>query len=170
MTLSASGLAAARTLQRTLHKFAAVVVVLAPLALFAAPAVADEALPVLLDQARIIKLPERAATVVIGDPLIADVSLQPGGLAVITGKSYGATNVVVLDKTGAVLMERNVEVKGPPDRVVYVYRGVARNTYSCTPECAPRVTLGDDFDFFDKNLAQAGNRSSQALAAGAGGH
>ena len=52
---------------------------------------------------------------VIGDPLIADVSLQPGGLAVITGKGYGATNVVVLDKTGAVLMERNVEVKGPPD-------------------------------------------------------
>ncbi len=67
-------------------------------------------------------------------------------------------------------MERNVEVEGPPDRVVYVYRGAVRNTYSCTPECAPRVTLGDDFDYFDKNLAQAGSRSSQALAAGAGGH
>ena len=153
-----------------LRGFAAIFVVIAALSILAAPAGADEALPVLLDQARIIKLPERAATMVIGDPLIADVSLQPGGLAVITGKSYGATNVVVLDKTGAVLMERNVEVKGPPDRVVYVYRGVSRNTYSCTPECAPRVTLGDDFDYFDKNLAQAGNRSSQALAAGAGGH
>ncbi|MFZ0424951.1 MAG: pilus assembly protein N-terminal domain-containing protein [Xanthobacteraceae bacterium] len=151
-----------------LRGFAAIFVVIAALSILAAPAGADEALPVLLDQARIIKLPERAATMVIGDPLIADVSLQPGGLAVITGKSYGATNVVVLDKTGAVLMERNVEVKGPPDRVVYVYRGVSRNTYSCTPECAPRVTLGDDFDYFDKNLAQAGSRSSQALAAGAG--
>jgi Flp pilus assembly secretin CpaC len=151
-----------------LRGFAAILVVIAALSILAAPAGADEALPVLLDQARIIKLPERAATMVIGDPLIADVSLQPGGLAVITGKSYGATNVVVLDKTGAVLMERNVEVKGPPDRVVYVYRGVSRNTYSCTPECAPRVTLGDDFDYFDKNLAQAGSRSSQALAAGAG--
>jgi Flp pilus assembly secretin CpaC len=163
--LSAPGLMALRTL----HALAAALAVVAPLAFFAAPAVADETLPVLLDQARIIKLPERAATLVIGDPLIADVSLQPGGLAVITGKGYGATNVVVLDKTGAVLMERNVEVKGPPDRVVYVYRGVSRNTYSCTPECAPRVTLGDDFDYFDKNLAQAGSRSSQALAAGAGG-
>ena len=135
-----------------------------------ATAHAAETIVVQLDRTTLIKLPPRTTTVVIGDPLIADVSLQPGGLAVITGKSYGATNVVVLDKTGAVLMERNVEVKGPPDRVVYVYRGVARNTYSCTPECAPRVTLGDDFDFFDKNLAQAGNRSSQALAAGAGGH
>jgi Flp pilus assembly secretin CpaC len=163
--LSAPGLMALRTL----HALAAVLAVVGSLVLLAAPAVADATLPVLLDQARIIKLPERAATLVIGDPLIADVSLQPGGLAVITGKGYGATNVVVLDKTGAVLMERNVEVKGPPDRVVYVYRGVSRNTYSCTPECAPRVTLGDDFDYFDKNLAQAGSRSSQALAAGAGG-
>ena len=83
----------------------------------------------------------------IGDPLIADISIQPGGIAIITGKGYGATNVVVMDRGGAVLMERTVEVKGPPDRLVYVYRGVARNTYSCTPECAPRITLGDDSDY-----------------------
>jgi Flp pilus assembly secretin CpaC len=151
---------------RTLHGLAAVLL----FAFLASHAFADEPLPVQLDQARIIKLPERAVTLVIGDPLIADVSLQPGGLAVITGKGYGATNVIVLDRTGAVLMERNVEVKGPPDRIVYVYRGVARNSYSCTPECASRVTLGDDFDYFDKNLAQAGSRSTQALAAGAGSH
>jgi hypothetical protein len=136
-------------------------------ALAASQALADDVIPVQLDQARIVKLPERAATVVIGDPLIADMSIQPGGLAVVTGKAYGATNVVVLDRTGAVLMERNVEVKGPPDRLVYVYRGASRSTYSCTPDCAPRITLGDDFDFFDKNLAQSSSRSTQALAAGA---
>jgi hypothetical protein len=147
---------------RTLHGFAAVVL----LALAASQAFADEQIQVQLDQARIIKLPERAATLVIGDPLIADISIQPGGLAVITGKGYGATNVIVLDRTGAVLMEKNLEVKGPPDRIVTVYRGVGRNTYSCTPECAPRITLGDDFDFFDKTIAQAVGRSNQALAAG----
>jgi hypothetical protein len=150
---------------RTLHWFAAILLV----TLAVSPAFAAEAIQVELDQARIIKLPERAATLVIGDPLIADISIQPGGLAIITGKGYGATNVVVLDRTGAVLLERNVEVKGPPDHVVFVYRGIARNTYSCTPECAPRITLGDDTDFFDKNLAQAGSRTTQALAAGAGG-
>jgi Flp pilus assembly secretin CpaC len=146
----------------TLHGLAAFAV----LTLVASHAMADEQIAVLLDQARIIKLPERAATMVIGDPLIADVSLQPGGLAVITGKAYGATNIVVLDRTGAVLTEQNVVVKGPPDRLVYVYRGVARNTYSCTPECAPRITLGDDNDYFDKTLAQASSRNTQALAAG----
>ncbi len=76
-------------------------------------ALADEPITVHLDQAKILKLPDRAATVVIGDPLIADHSIQPGGLAVITGKGYGETNVVVLDKSSAVLMEKIIEVKGP---------------------------------------------------------
>ncbi len=152
---------------RTLHWLAAAFV-FAVVASHVAAA-ADERIQVQLDQARIMKLPERAATLVIGDPLIADISIQPGGIAIVTGKAYGATNIVVMDRGGAVLMERAVEVKGPPDRLVYVYRGVARNTYSCTPECAPRITLGDDGEFFDKTLAQSASRNTQALAAGAAG-
>ena len=152
---------------RALHWLAAALVFTA----LAAPVRAEESIVVQLDQATVMKLPERAATLVIGDPLIADVSIQPGGLAVVTGKGYGATNFIVMDHGGAVLMEKSLEVKGPPDRVVFVYRGVARNTYSCTPECAPRITLGDDNDFFDKTLAQSVSRSNQALGAGAtGGH
>ncbi len=133
----------------------------------ATSAIADQPIAVRLDQSRILKLPERAATVVIGNPLIADLSIQPGGIAIVTGKAYGATNVVVMDRSGAVLTEHVVEVKGPPDPIVVVYRGVARNTYSCTPECSPRITLGDDNEYFDKTLNQATTRNSQALAAGA---
>jgi hypothetical protein len=118
-----------------------------------------------LDRAKLIKLPERAATVVVGNPLIADLSIQPHGLAVITGKAYGATNFIVLDKDGAVLAEHNVQVEGPTDPTVVVYRGVARETYSCTPECLPRITLGDDPPFFDKTINQSGTRNTQALAA-----
>ena len=116
---------------------------------------------------RLIKLPERAATVVIGNPLIADLSVQPGGLAVITGKGYGATNVIVLDHDGAVLTEQTVEVKGPSDPIVVVYRGDKRETYSCTPECARRITLGDDPDYFAKTIDETSTRDSQAIAAGA---
>ena len=131
-----------------------------------APAAAGEApITVRLDEARLLKLPERAATVVIGNPLIADVAIQPGGLAIVTGKGYGATNVIVLDRSGAVLTEHILQVKGPPDRVV-VYRGVARDTYSCTPECSPRNTLGDDDDYFNKTLTQVTNRNTQTLTAG----
>ena len=149
---------------RTLHWLAAALL----FAAVATHASADEAIQVQLDQARIMKLPERSATLVIGDPLIADISLQPGGIAIVTGKAYGATNIVVMDRGGAVLMERAVEVKGPPDRLVYVYRGVARNTYSCTPECAARVTLGDQTEFFTDTLARMSARNAQSLASGAG--
>ena len=85
--------------------------VLLDLAAFATPAIADEPIAVRLDQAAVLKLPERAATVVIGNPLIADVSIQPGGIAVVTGKGYGATNVIAMDHSGAVMMEKIVEVR-----------------------------------------------------------
>lgn len=130
------------------------------------PARAGEVIDVQLDTARLIKLPQRAATVVIGNPLIADLSIQPGGLAVVTAKGYGATNVVVLDKDGAVLAEEAILVQGPGDPTVVVYRGVARETYSCTPECLPRVTVGDDNEYFNKILGQGTTRSNQAMAAG----
>lgn len=142
------------------------------------PARADEAITVHLDQASILKLPDRATTVVIGDPLIADMSIQPGGLAVLTGKGYGETNVVVLDKSSAVLMEKTIVVKAPAEPLVMVFRGQTRQTYSCTPECSPRITLGDtgkaDFDkdtqlpndFFSGTLTQTTTRNNQALAAG----
>jgi hypothetical protein len=139
------------------------------LACFAARALAAEPISVNVDQARILQLPDRAATIVIGDPLIADLSIQSGGLAVLTGKAYGATNVIVLDKTGAVLLEDTVEVKEPTDPTVVVYRGEVRNTYSCTPLCSPRITLGDDPDYFTKVINQSNTRNTQALAAGAGG-
>ena len=168
----------ARVAQSALHWFAATAIFLA----VAATAAAEEPIVVHVDQARILKLPERAATVVIGNPLIADLSIQPGGLAVVTGKAYGATNVVVMDKGGAVMMEKTVEVAGPSgEPLVVVYRGATRQTYSCTPDCAPRITLGDTSkedvdkdsglptDYFNKALNQSVTRSTQAMAAGAGG-
>ena len=134
----------------------------------ACPVRTDDTVVVHLDEARVIKLPDRATTVVVGNPLIADLSVQPGGLAVLTGKSYGATNFIIMDKSGAVLTEHNVEVQGPVDKIVVVYRGANRATYSCTPECAARITLGDQTDFFADTLARMTARNAQSLASGAG--
>jgi len=129
------------------------------------PAAAAEPISVLLDQARIIKLPDRATTVVVGNPLIADVAVQPGGIAVVTAKGFGATNFVVLDGSGAVLMEKNFEVKWPSDNIVVVYRGIDRETYSCMPDCSRRIMLGDTPEYFDKTLAETATRNAQALGA-----
>ncbi len=126
-----------------------------------------ETIVVFLDQARLVQLPERAANLVIGNPLIADLSIQPGGLTVITGKSYGITNFIVTDKKGAVLMEKTLEVSGLSDKTVVVYRGVERETYSCTPSCSRRLTLGDSPEYFEKTMAEIVTLNNQASSAGA---
>jgi hypothetical protein len=123
-------------------------------------AAADVTVP--LDQAKLVRLPEKVATIVVGNPLIADVSLQPGGLMVITGKSYGMTNLVVLDRAGTVLMEKTIEVEGPVGQLVVLYRGIERETYSCTPDCERRITLGDSNTYFEANISQTGSRSGMA--------
>lgn len=121
---------------------------------------------VFLDQAKLLKLPESTATLVIGNPLIADVALQTGGVVVVTGKGYGVTNLLALDRTGTVLLERPIEVDGPRGAIVVVYRGVERESYSCTPACQRRITLGDAPSYFDATLSQAGNLSVQAQTQG----
>ena len=116
---------------------------------------------VILDQARLVKLPDRVSTIVVGNPLIADVSIQAGGLMVVTGKGYGSTNVLALDRSGKVLMDSTVNVQGPRG-VVVVYRGVERETYSCKPNCERRITLGDGTTYFTTTLTQSVTRSGQA--------
>jgi hypothetical protein len=145
-------------------------VLLAAATLIAPCAFAAEApLGITLDQATILKLPEKVATIVVGNPLIADVAVQSGGLVVVTGKGYGSTNIIVLDRTGTVLMERAVVVRGPTDQTVAVYRGMERETYSCTPNCERRITLGDSAGYFTSTLGQSDVRNNQSVAAGAKG-
>jgi Pilus formation protein N terminal region len=129
-------------------------------------ATASDAIEVVLDQAQIIKLPDRVGTIVVGNPLIADISVQSGGLLIVTGKGYGRTNIIVLDRGGNVLVEKTVQVKGPGRDVVVVYRGSDRESYSCAPYCERRITLGDAPGYFDATLGQAGTRVGQAMGAG----
>src|SRR5665213_3687177 len=76
-----------------------------------------------VDQAKLVKLPGHVATIVVGNPLIADVTLQAGGIIVVTGKGYGATNFIAMDRSGEVLVDREIMVQGPTDQLVTIYRG-----------------------------------------------
>jgi Flp pilus assembly secretin CpaC len=138
-----------------------------PAAALAAPA-ADSIL-VNVDQAKLVKLPNRVATIVVGNPLIADVTLQNGGIIVVTGKGYGATNFIAMDRAGDILVDRIIQVDGPTDQLVTIYRGVDRESYSCMPICQRRVTLGDSETYFRAAIDQAGSLSNQASGAAAAG-
>jgi putative type II/III system pilus formation protein len=121
-----------------------------------------------VDQAKLVKLPTRVATIVVGNPLIADVTLQTGGIIVVTGKGYGATNFIAMDRGGEVLVDRVIQVEGPTDQLVTIYRGTERESYSCMPICQRRVTLGDGETYFKSTIDQAGSLSTQASGAAAG--
>jgi Flp pilus assembly secretin CpaC len=136
-----------------------------PMAAMAGPA--GDAIAVNVDQAKLVKLPSRVATIVVGNPLIADVTLQSGGIVVVTGKGYGATNFVAMDRGGEILVDRVIQVEGPTDQLVTVYRGVERESYSCLPVCQKRVTLGDGDTYFKAAIDQAGSLSNQASGSGA---
>jgi hypothetical protein len=142
---------------------AGLVMVLATAPAFAAGAVADSnVLKITLDQAQIAKLPAGTSTVIIGNPMIADVTpLKSGGGTVLTGKGYGQTNLIALDADGNVLDEKQIVVE-PTRRVLVVQRGNARASYSCNPVCMPTVQLGDDDKVFSETGAQITTRNSLA--------
>lgn len=124
---------------------------------------AADPIKVVLDEVRLVKVPERASMIVLGNPLIADVSVQPGGLMLITAKGHGATSIAVLDSSGAVVMESMIEVTAPQN-IVTVHRGTDRYSYACTPNCNPRVMLGDTFNYFGQSLDQITSRAGAAAA------
>lgn len=119
-----------------------------------------------VDNAKVIRLPERTATVIVGNPIIADVSLQRNGIVVLTGKSFGSTNLIALDASGTMLAESAISVRAGNPSVITVQRGLERESYSCTPACQPAVQLGDAQRYFSEVSGQAGQRNSLATAGG----
>jgi len=123
-------------------------------------AVADDTIVVTADQARIVKIPPGAQTLVIGNPIIADVTLQ-NGVMIVTGKGFGETNFIALDALGNPVAESTIRVVGANNALV-VQRGMEQQSYTCAPRCQPTVKLGDDPDYMNKVAGEFQAHSSQA--------
>ena len=126
---------------------------------------AEPDVALVLDQAKVMKLPAGGiSSLVLGNPLIADAVIGRGGILILTGKSFGKTNLIFLNASGDVIAERQLVVRGASG-VVTVVRGMTRSTYSCNPICQPMPALGDGKADFDQNLAQinARNGASQSV-------
>lgn len=129
-------------------------------------AVHAEAVSVVLDQARLLRIPAGVSTIIIGNPSIADGTLQSGGLLVVTGKGYGTTNLMALDSKGDVIVEHQITVSAPNSGVV-VYRGPDRETLNCNPSCQRTIAPGDAQAVFNAAVQQSGQRNTLATGAAA---
>lgn len=112
-------------------------------------------LMVTINRAKVIRLPERTQTVIVGNPAIADLSVQKNGIVVVTGKAYGSTNLIALDGSGHMLAESLVNVIAQTDGLLVVQRAFDRASYSCNPVCQPTVNLGDSNAYFNDVRSQA---------------
>ena len=117
----------------------------------AAPRAGANELIVKFDQSQIIKLPRPVTEIIIGNPMIADVAIQSQNMLVVTGKSFGLTNLIALDADRNVIIDQRVMVQRDNARLLFLSKGGKRETYNCAPQCNPTITIGDDSAFFDAN-------------------
>ena len=96
---------------------------------------AEPGIEVIMNQARIVKLARAADTIVVGNPAIADASVQDANTIVLTGRGFGVTNLVVLDSDGAAVIDEQVTVVRQTAQSVRIYRRADIQTLSCTPYC-----------------------------------
>jgi Flp pilus assembly secretin CpaC len=135
---------------------------LAALAFAAGEAVArDITLP--MDEVRIVTFPAPVATVYVGNPSIADVTVIDSRRVFLMGKSFGTTNIVALDSKGNATMSQRVTVYGRPGGTVTLHRGAAQFTFACAEaRCEAVPVQGDARDPFEAVSSQR-----EKLASGA---
>lgn len=114
-----------------------------------------EDLIVKFDQSQIVRLSRPASEIIVGNPSIADVAIQSGNILVVTGKSFGITNIIALDAERNVIQDQRVSVRRDEAGVVNVHKGTSRQTYACMPQCNPTITVGDDYGFLETNYKAA---------------
>ena len=119
---------------RRLTKLLGPAAVAACASLAALPASA-EAIRVFVDQARVVKLARPADTIIVGNPEIADAAVQDASTVVLTGKGFGVTNLVILDRDGAAIVDEQIVVSRASANAVNVYRRAELEALSCSPYC-----------------------------------
>ncbi len=121
-----------------------------------ASALAGESYSVSLNKTEIVRLPENAGAVVIGNPEIADVTVHSANTLFVVGRGYGETNLLILNGAGHTIMNANIQVINEISRNgVRLYNGKIRETYSCSPYCVPSPVLGDSPLFIGANAGEA---------------
>jgi Flp pilus assembly secretin CpaC len=142
------------------HKFAKLLVaatLAGTISVASVPARAEsgEPISVKVNMARVLRINSPAATVIIGNPGVADVTIQDPQTLVLTGKSYGQTNLIVLDSVGNPIADTLIEVVQSQADLVTIYQGAARTTLACAPSCQPMIMVGDDVGYTSTTISSS---------------
>lgn len=134
-------------------------------ALFAASAFASE-FKVPMNETRPLQLSKPAATVMVGNPAIADVAIESTQLLYVMGRNYGTTNLIALDAEGKTILDMKLSVTAQGTSAVTLTRGTGQFSYNCTPRCERIAVIGDDEESFDMLMQQGASMNSTKSDAG----
>ena len=102
---------------------------------------------VTMDYVKPFMLERPAGQIIVGNPGIADVTVQDPRKILLYGKSPGATNLYIFDEDGEKIDNLIVRVRSVGDGMVTFQRGTQRTTLNCMTNCEATVTVGDGESF-----------------------
>jgi Flp pilus assembly secretin CpaC len=106
------------------------------------PAFAGEPITIQSDSSKLLTVAATPGTVVIGNPSIADVTMN-GKQIFIHGRAFGETNLLIMDTQGNQIVNFDITVADNGTNTVTLYRGVKRYSFSCAPNCGSVMMVGD---------------------------
>jgi len=95
---------------------------------------------VYMDHARVLRLDRPVSKVIIGNAKVADATVADARTIVLTGRSFGTTNLVLLDVDGNAIVDERILVSIDEGNTVRVFRQTDRSVLSCTPNCEEHAT------------------------------
>jgi Flp pilus assembly secretin CpaC len=95
----------------------------------------QDLLRVFMNHARVLKLDRPVAKVIVGNADVADATVADPTTIVLTGRSFGTTNLVLLDADGNAIADERVLVSIDEGNTVRVFKQTERTVLSCTPNC-----------------------------------
>src|SRR5687768_9956709 len=108
--------------------FGAALVVIAA-ALCGAPTLAQVPVELIIDFARVMRFERPYKDIVIGNPGIADVTQRDESSFVLTGKSPGITNLIVLDENDREILNARIRVASDTRQLTTVFKRAERQTF-----------------------------------------
>lgn len=95
----------------------------------------SDLLRVFMNHARVLKLDRPVSKVIVGNATVADATVADPTTIVLTGRSFGTTNLVLLDAEGNAIADERILVSIDEGNTVRVFKQTERSILSCTPNC-----------------------------------
>ena len=122
------------------------------------------------DQSQLLRLSRPVAEIIVGNPGIAEITVQSSDMLIITGRTFGITNVIMLDADRNIIQDQRIMVVRDEVRSLQLMKGTKRQSYNCAPQCNPSLVAGDDPAFFAATASGFSSKVSAMERAADGKH